>query len=90
MAAHAQDVAERSRGGITFAQCTGAVEEIDDLFQDTVDAGWMARRALNLNNAANVAQNGIAVDAVVKKGGHVIPNVAKPAKRGKPHRCPMQ
>src|SRR6516162_4187850 len=60
MTAHPQNVTERIAGEIAFAHGTSTVEEMHNRLEHAVDAGGMARGALDRNDAADVVENGVA------------------------------
>src|SRR6266540_4293851 len=53
----------------------GSFEEGRNPFEHAVDACDVARGAFDLHDAADVGKDGVAVDRVLKKGGHVGPSV---------------
>jgi hypothetical protein len=75
IAADPQDVAKGRRRLLALAHGAGSFEEARNRLEHAVDACGVARWAFDLNDAADVGKDGVAVDRVLKKGGHVGPSV---------------
>jgi isopentenyl phosphate kinase len=75
IATDTQDIAKGRRRLLALAHGAGSFEHERNRFEHAVDTCDVARGAFDLHDAADVGKDGVAVDRVLKKGGHVGPSV---------------